>query len=106
MISRYDKAPEYPTRMYRAPEQICSDIRRVATRIREINDMLNIRNIIAEVISEHSEGDPLRRIEAVDELLDYANEALCEMRSLDEALSGLKQELFEAQLAAGYSLKQ
>lgn len=96
MITLYDREAEYPPRMYRLPEEICSDIRRVGSKLKEINDMLNVRNIIAEVISEDSREEPLRRIEAVNELLDYAKEALSEMRELEEGLDGLKEELFDA----------
>lgn len=88
-----DASPRF---FYRTPGQISSDIRAVSERISEINALLNVRNILAEVITAESEGNALRKIEAVNELLDFASEALDEMKELEETLDGLKKELCEA----------
>ena len=86
---------ELPKRQYRVPEEICSDIRRVIGRLKEINETLNIRNLLAEVISSQSEGDAKKRITALNELFEYATEALSEMSELEENLDALKKELYE-----------
>ena len=85
-----------PRLFYRTPGQISGDIRAVSERIAEINELLNVRNILAEVITAESEGNSLRKIEAINELLDFASEALEEMKELEETLGGLKKELCEA----------
>ena len=85
-----------PKICYRTPCEITRDIRAVSERISEINELLNIRNLLAEVITAESEGDVHRKIEAIDELIDFANEALSEMRELEASLDSLKEELTEA----------
>ena len=96
MINLDSYTDAVPRVCYRSPAQIAGDIRSVSERIAEINQLLNVRNILAEVITAESEGDSLRKIEAVNELLDFAGEALLEMRELEETLDGLKRELCEA----------
>ena len=64
-------------------------------RLNAINDMLNVRSLISEVISEQSEDDPKRSAEAVNELIEYADEALREMKELNEILSELRCELLD-----------
>ena len=81
---------------YRTPEAIISDIREVSERISEINHLLNVRKLLAEAISAESREDELRRIEALNELLDFASEAVYEMRELETSLDSLKQELLGA----------
>ena len=87
---------EFPGRQYRVPEEICIDVRRVIERLREINDAVNVRNLIAEVISAQSGGDGERRAQALNELFESAAEALSEMSSLEEALDDLRAELYDA----------
>ena len=77
------------------PSEIKRDIEEVTERISEINEMLNIRNIISEVIIEQSEEEPMRSASAVSELLEYADCALLEMRELGETLEELRAELFD-----------
>ena len=67
----------------------------MAERLAEINDMLNVRSLISEVISDQSESDPKRGAEAVSELIEYADEALYEMKELNEVLSELRCELLD-----------
>ena len=81
--------------MYRSPNEIKNDIEEVVERLSLINDMLNIRSLISEVISDQSEDDPKRSAEALNELIEYADEALYEMKELNEVLSELRSELLE-----------
>lgn len=87
---------DIPPRTYRATEEICADIRGVREEISDILDMLNVRTLLTNIISEDSESDMNRRIEALNELLDYAGEALAEMRELEELLDALREELYGA----------
>ena len=82
-------------RIYRSPSEIKRDIEEVAERISEINEMLNIRSLISDVISEQSDTEPKRSAEAVSELVEFADEALYEMRELSELLSELREELMD-----------
>ena len=82
-------------RLYRSPNEIKSDIEEVAERLSLIKEMLNVRSLISEVISDQSEGEPKRSAEAINELIEYADEALCEMKELNEVLSELRCELLD-----------
>ena len=87
-----DATPKF---FYRTPQQITQDIRAVSERICEINRLVNVRSMVAEVITAESEGRAKKKIEALTELLDFAKEALSEMEELEESLDLLKLELYE-----------
>ncbi len=74
----------------------------MAERISEINEMLNVRSLISEVISEQSESDSKRCAEAVSELIEYADAALYEMKELNVVLSELRCELIDTVRLLGY----
>ena len=47
------------------------------------------------MVERLNEGDPKRSAEAVNELIEYADEALREMKELNEILSELRCELLD-----------
>ncbi len=96
MYNSFDYINGQPPRLYRTPNEIKNDIAEIAERIAEINEMLNVRNIISEIISEQSEDDARRRAMAVEELADFAAEVLVEMEELEESLASLRDELSES----------
>lgn len=96
MYCSYDFGEGLPPRLYRTPEQIKADITDIAERINEIYEMINIRNIISEVISESCEEDLLSRIKAVNELLESAENALFDMKMMEKDIDMLREELFDA----------
>ena len=85
-----------PPRLYRHPEEIKRDIKDICEKISAANHMLNVRNIISEIIIDESEQDLPRKIQAVSELLQSAEEMLNQMQSFEEALSELQEELCES----------
>jgi hypothetical protein len=91
-----DKENGIPPRLYRHPDEIKRDIEDICERISEANHMLNVRNLISEIIIEESERDLPRRIQAVSELLQSAEQMLEEMQSFEESLSELQEELCES----------
>ena len=82
-----------PPDFYRTPERIKEDIRQISGRINEVNEMLNIRELLADFLGESSDEAIAERAEELSELLAYASEALDELRDLNETLDGLKTEL-------------
>lgn len=92
----YDFIDAQAPRLYREPSEIKRDISEVAERIGEINEMLNARRIISEVISEQSAEDYERKTEAITEICEFASEALSEMAELERALEELRIELIDS----------
>lgn len=82
----------YPPCFYRKPETIKEDIRKISARISEINEMLNVREMLAEYLNE---GKTFCKEDAaaLSELLEFAKEALDEFTELNSALDDLKREL-------------
>ncbi len=93
MYRSFDDVNGLPPRVYRSTEQIKDDIRVVALRINEINEMLNIRELVAALAMNDMDSDPVRSAEAVRELADRAEDALAELSSLNESLDNLRAEL-------------
>ena len=81
---------------YRSPDEIKADIREIRERIDSVNDLFNIRELIASVITEGAGDDICRVAEAAAELADAAEEAMLELRVLNESLSELREELLFA----------
>ena len=91
-----DRESGIPPRLYRHPEEIKRDIKEICDRISEANHMLNVRNIISEIIIDESEEDMPRKIAAVSELLESAEDMLREMQEFEQALDELQRELCES----------
>ena len=81
---------------YRAPWEIKADIREIRERIDSVNELFNIRELIASVITEGAGNDICRVAEAAAELADAAEEAMLELRVLNESLAQLREELLFA----------
>ncbi len=82
--------------LYRSPDEIKSDIYEIRERIASVNELFNIRELIANVITE-SAGEDMRRVaQAAADLADAAEEASLELSVLNENLSELRAELLEA----------
>ena len=83
-----------PARFYREPSEIKSDIRKISSRITEINETLNVRELMAEFLSDDV---PIsERARSARELITYAGEALDELVELNSALDELKNELVKS----------
>ena len=80
-----------PQSFYRTPDAIKEDIRKISARIAEVNEMLNVRELLSEYLDDGS-FDAKRAI-ALNELLEFAKEALDELIELNSTLDGLKSEL-------------
>ena len=79
--------------MYRSREEIREDIEYISGQIARVNEMLNIRELIADVFGEQNCNDAVKKAESITELLKYAEEALEELKTLNETLDELKAEL-------------
>ena len=95
MYRSFDETNGMPPRIYRSPEQIRNDILEIRSRISEIKENLNIRELISDIIIDDSVDNLLRRADSVRDLLQYATEALSELEELNSELDELKIELAE-----------
>ena len=82
--------------LYRSPDEIRRDIRALLRKIRESEEMLSVRNILLEVISEWSEAEPERWMAELEETLCEAKESLVHLNELKEGLEELREELRES----------
>lgn len=89
----FDSVNCVPPGFYRTPERIKEDIREISSRISEVNEMLNIRELLADFLCEDSDRAVIQRAAELSELLEFASEALSELRELNKTLDELKDEL-------------
>lgn len=89
-------------KFYRNPESIRQDIGEISARITEVNEMLNIRELLADFIGEDSEREVMKRAEELSELLTFASETLDELMELNSSLEELKRELIGTIAAIGW----
>lgn len=81
---------------YRSRARIKEDIRLITERISEVNEALNVRELISDIFNEETPNDMIKKAQSITELLKYAEEALAELRELNEMLDELKAELLSS----------
>lgn len=96
-----NRAEGLPPALYRSPEEIRADMREIADRIREAEEMLSVRNILLGVISEWSEQEPERWVRELEETAEEAHFSLIVLQKLKDTLCQLREELSEARYYSG-----
>ncbi len=90
-----------PARLYRSPYEIRRDMTRISKQINEADDMLSVRNILVEMLSECARGDPEKWIPELEELVADARASLDALTRLKSALCALSDELEESLCVVG-----
>lgn len=90
-----------PARLYRSPDKIRQDIFEIKTKIESVNQRLNIRNILSEVMDEYAYGEAEKWIPALSDIVFEAEETLNNLKSLRESLDALCKELEDTKWALG-----
>lgn len=88
---------EYPYggTLYRTPGEIRTDIRRIAEKIREVDQRLNIRDMVVETLCTVG-GDPKKLVTSLEGLVEDAHAALDTLGELEGKLDDLRAELEES----------
>lgn len=94
MIRPCDVNEGIPPRLYRCPSEIREDISRIRGEIREIENMLTVKNLLMEILTEESRL-PSRWVPELEEVAAYARDSLDKLTSFSERLDELREELFE-----------
>ncbi len=103
MLAVADSYEGIPSRLYRKPSEIRSDIFSVRLRIEEINDTLSVHNLLMEFLSEWSRQEPEKWIGELEELLFEARSSLERLSELKGSLDDLREELEDSRWAFGQS---
>ena len=90
-----------PARLYRSPCEIRRDMTRISKQIKEADEMLSVRNILVEMLSECAKGDPEKWIPELEELVADARASLDSLTRLKSALTDLSSELEESACVVG-----
>ena len=91
-----------PPRLYRSPSEIKRDVERICAEIRKSDEMLSVRNILLEMISEQSIASPEKWIPELEETVTEARCALERIKRLNTALDDLYRELEESRCTSGF----
>ena len=92
---RCDSYEGLPSQLYRTPEEIGRDIAEVRKRIDSIGEKLNVRNILAEALSDIAEDNPTKWIPELEGVVRETMESLGVLRGLNDTLDSLMAELEE-----------
>lgn len=101
MVLGYDTERGLPTRIYRAPGEIRSDISRIKSSVDEMRDMINIRSLLMDILACDRKESPEDLIPELYDAIKEANEALLRFKALSEELSELEEELRETRCRLG-----
>ena len=88
-----------PPRLYRTTEEIRCDISSLKSKIKEVNDRLNIRNFLVDLIADAEEREPEIAVRFLEDALTEAEEALVQLSEFKEELLLLEDELYEVRCA-------
>lgn len=84
-----------PVRLYRSPGEIKRDISLISSQIRGMDEMLSIRNVLAEMLDRYALQDPEQWIPELQRMTDEAAETLERLQRFKQTLDGLHNELEE-----------
>ncbi len=101
MYKRADVLNGIPARIYRNPKEIKHDICDISLKIKEINSMLNIRDMLLDIIIKDEENTPENLVDELEEALSSAKGAMDELSALEEELTELEEELSEVKWLLG-----
>ena len=90
-----------PPRIYRAPSEITRDISELRSSIASINERLNIRSLLLDILCEEDERRPEKVVPMLENALAEAEESLERLRELREELQSLEDELYEVRCEMG-----
>ena len=82
-----------PAMLYRSTEEIRRDMRIIADKITEQEEMLSVHNLLLEMIPTWAEQSPERWIPELEGMVAEACEALDTIQRLKESLEFLRLEL-------------
>lgn len=84
-----------PPRLYRSPTEIRRDMAVISSRIRENEEMLSVHNLLIEMIPLWAEQSPERWLPELAATVAEAQEALDNLKRLQQVLEELAFELEE-----------
>lgn len=99
MLGYRNNTEGIPVRLYRSPDEIRAEMRRIAERIRVADEQLNIRNMMMSVLTDFADAEPRRWIPELEEALAEAREALADLSHMEDTLQALAEELADARWA-------
>ena len=88
-----------PPRLYRSVEEIRRDIGRIKSELTESDEMINVRNILSELISELESNEADKWQSSVERLIEDAQDAMIMLTKLKDKLDMLNCELEETRCA-------
>ncbi len=93
MLVSYNTYEGEGARIYRRPADIRSDIAEIKAKIAETDNMINVRSLLLDALSEFSEGEPDRWLPEIEEIVEEARETLKSLALLEKTLADLEDEL-------------
>lgn len=102
MFVRFDSSDGLPSAIYRRHEEILSDISRIKESISEVNERVNLRSLVLDMLSdERMEDDPEYFAAELEQAIREANEAKERLLLLEDELHELMIELRETKWVLG-----
>lgn len=93
MYTYANTAEGMPPRLYRRPSEVQADIAEISEKVREAKEMLTVRGLLVNVISEWTAKNPSKWFSDLEESIEDAQEALENLKELSAALEDLREEL-------------
>ncbi len=88
-------------RLYRSPVRIREDIIEIKNRIKSVDAMLNIRDMLTAMIESYADDEPETWIPVLSSLVEEAEDSLDRLKRLKDTLDILSEELEDVKCAMG-----
>lgn len=82
-----------PARLYRTAREVEMDISYIRGRAAEIENMLSVRNLIMEIITDYADKNPEQWVPELESAVCEARAALDTLQGLNSRLGELREEL-------------
>ena len=102
MFIRFDREDGMRDAIYRSHDEILDDIITIKERINEVNERLNLRSLVLDMLSDdRMESDPEYFAAELERAVSEANEARARLIGLEKELTELTVELRETKWVLG-----
>lgn len=101
MYRTYDGYDGEPPMLYRSAASIKHDIREISLKIKDAEEMLSVRSLLMDMLTECADDDPESWLPEIEEVVAEARESLLHLRQLKDDLDELFDEWREMKCAAG-----
>ena len=101
MFYNLNPSADMHARLYRSPEEIERDVKRISDEVARVDSMLSVHNLRIGILGEESLDELKEKIIALESAVSFADKSLRLLARFESAVAALGRELDEMQCVLG-----